>query len=93
MGYGMLSGILSGLLGILYEFASLVLEWIYIPIFNIIVVPVIEIVFTVANYVLSLWWYTYSTYLLLIIDFLENLFRVLCGLESDAMSLKFLLFL
>lgn len=78
----MLLGLLSPLFGILESVIKAAIEWVLQPIMEWIVAPVINFAISVINYILSLYFYTISIFILGLIDFVEMLFRSLAGLGS-----------
>lgn len=104
MGISMLGSIVSSILGGIANalvngiaaLVSVLFEKILLPIFtpiikmliNLIIVPFLEMVFTLVNAVLSILWYTISIFILGLIDFVEVLFRILAGLETSEATLK-----
>lgn len=88
----MLGGIVSSILGGL---SSLFME-IVTPIVNIaiklltkyIVAPIILLVVNLVNYIISIFLYDISCFILALIDYVEVMFRLLAGLEVDGVQLN-----
>ncbi len=89
MGFGMLNGILSGLVGLLTEWISKILGFIMKILINILVVPVLKMLITLIEYVLGAYFYSVSVFLLNLLDFVQLLFRAFAGLPTDGITLKF----
>ena len=87
MGIGMFAGILDPLTWILEQVIKLAMEWIIKPVFKILLVPLIQLIIETVKVLITFIFYNVGSFILALIDFIEGLFRVLCGLPSDKMSL------
>ena len=83
-----LLGILDGLFSILAEVFGVIVDIVFKPVLNLILVPVIRILVELFKFIFGLLFYNVGKFLLALIDFVNNLFRVLCGLESNVMTMS-----
>ena len=83
-----LLSILDPLFDILQKVFGFVVNWVFVPVLELILVPVIRILVELFKFIFGLLFYNVGKFLLALIDFVNNLFRVLCGLESNVMTIS-----
>ena len=66
---------------------KIAVEWIVVPVFNIVLVPLLQLIIETIKITSTLIFFNVGSFILALIDFIEGLFRVLCGLPSDKMTL------
>lgn len=85
---GMMLGWIADILKGITDAISNVFSWLLEKLINWIVVPVLEVLFIIIQYVVSGLFYGVSVFLLSLIDFLEALFRALAGLPYSGSGPK-----
>ncbi|MBE5739063.1 MAG: hypothetical protein E7354_04995 [Clostridiales bacterium] len=92
MGFSMLGGIVSSILGgitsVIMAIVQPILEIVLGFVNRFIIAPLLSVVINLISYLISLVFYNISIFILALIDYVEMLFRLLAGLEVSGVTLN-----
>lgn len=85
---GIIQSILSGITGVIMAIVQPILELILGFVNRFILGPLIQLVFNLLSYSISLLFYDIACFILALIDYVEMMFRLLAGLDVDGVTLN-----